>query len=333
MSPNAAVLVLVEAEPDGISTLSLEALTFARQFAHAVHALVIGDLPPGGPDELGAHGAATVHQVQDARLGAYSAAGWASCMVDAVRVHAPSVALAPASPRGNEVMAHVAARLDLRMAANVVDVVSAEIGGPDTSDARLVVHRQVMGGAVLEDLDLIGSPALMTMAGHAVEPSTVDPPAPAEISALAPVSLTEADLIAGVRRTVEVASSGQDLARARVVVGGGRGVGSQDGFGELLALAERLGGALGVSRVVTSLGWRPHHEQIGQTGSRIAPDVYLACGISGAIQHWAGCSSSKTIIAINTDAEAPMVTKAHYAVVADLHDVVPAITAELDTRR
>ena len=116
------------------------------------------------------------------------------------------------------------------------------------------------------------------------------------------------------------------------MVGAGRGAGSADGFGDLLELTELLDGALGVSRVVTSLGWRPHHEQVGQTGSRIAPDVYIACGISGAIQHWAGCSSAKTILAINTDADAPMVTKAHYAVIGDLHEIVPAINEELRRR-
>ena len=93
-----------------------------------------------------------------------------------------------------------------------------------------------------------------------------------------------------------------------------------------------LGGSLGVSRVVTSLGWRPHHEQVGQTGSRIAPEIYIPCGISGAIQHWAGCASSKVILAVNTDAEAPMMTKANYAVVGDMHEVVPAIIEELKRR-
>ena len=101
----------------------------------------------------------------------------------------------------------------------------------------------------------------------------------------------------------------------------------------MLELAELLDGALGVSRVVTSLGWRPHHEQIGQTGSRISPEVYIPCGISGAIQHWAGCASSKTILAINTDEDAPMVTKATYAVIGDMHEVVPAINAEIRRRR
>jgi electron transfer flavoprotein alpha subunit len=122
------------------------------------------------------------------------------------------------------------------------------------------------------------------------------------------------------------------LTAARVVVGAGRGAGGPDGFSGVDALAARLGGAVGVSRVVTSLGWRPHHEQVGQTGSRITPELYIPCGISGAIQHWAGCSSAKNILAINSDAEAPMVTRATYAVIGDLHEIVPAINAEIRRR-
>ena len=141
-----------------------------------------------------------------------------------------------------------------------------------------------------------------------------------------------ADLLA---RVVSTEPAGPDesgaLTSARVVVGAGRGAGGADGFDGVIELAELLDGALGVSRVVTSLGWRPHHEQIGQTGSRISPEVYIPCGISGAIQHWAGCSSSKTIVAINTDENAPMVTKATYAVIGDMAEVVPAINAEIRT--
>ena len=124
-------------------------------------------------------------------------------------------------------------------------------------------------------------------------------------------------------------AGGASLATARVVVGGGRGVGSADGFGPLEELAALLGGVVGVSRVVTSEGWRPHTMQVGQTGTKITPDLYLACGISGAIQHFAGCSGAKTIIAINTDPAAPMMTRADYAVIGDLHVVVPALTEAL----
>jgi electron transfer flavoprotein alpha subunit len=148
------------------------------------------------------------------------------------------------------------------------------------------------------------------------------------------VSLDDADRRAQVVRTEpgEADESGS-LKSARVVVGAGRGAGSADGFKDLIELSDLLGGTLGVSRVVTSLGWRPHHEQVGQTGSRVSPDLYVAAGISGAIQHWAGMSSSKTILAINTDPDAPMVTKAHYAVIGDLHEIVPAINDEIRRRK
>jgi len=331
------ILVLVEPDGDDLAMLSLEALTFARATAAAagsagapVHAVSIGPLGAAAMESLGAQGVSTLHQAQDERLAEYSAAAWAAAVVDASRAASAPVVLAGASPRGNEVLAHVAVRLDQRLAANVTSV---ESGSLATGSASLVVHRQVMGGSALEELDLDGAPALFTMAGHAVEPLTAEQPvSPVPVATFAP-ALTDADLVARVRRTVPVESGGADLTKARVVVGGGRGVGGPDRFDPLVELAEQLGGALGVSRVVTSLGWRPHHEQVGQTGSRITPDVYLACGISGAIQHWAGCASSKTIIAVNTDPEAPMVTKAHYAVIGDLHEVVPAITAALATRR
>src|SRR6201999_4245195 len=141
------------------------------------------------------------------------------------------------------------------------------------------------------------------------------------------------DLVARVASTSEPeADESGSLKSARVVVGAGRGAGGPDGFGDVLELADLLGGTLGGSRVVTSLGWRPHHEQVGQTGSRISPEVYIPCGISGAIQHWAGCASSKVILAINTDPEAPMVSKADYAVIGDMQEIVPAVIEELKRR-
>ncbi len=345
------ILVLVEPAPstagagDALSVLSAEALTFAAALAAvagmpatAVQALAVGDCPPGAVSEVGLHGVGVLHNAQDPRLADFSAAAHAACVVEAVRSLAPSVLLAPASPRGNDVLAHVGARLDLPMAANVTEVLTARVGGPENvegheiGDADLVVLRQVMGGSALEELRLIGSPALLTMAGHAVEPRPIDEPVAVDLRVQNPSSITDADLVTAVRRLVPADHGGTDLTSARVVVGGGRGVGGPDQFDGLLTLAGQLGGTLGVSRVVTSLGWRPHHEQVGQTGSRITPEVYIPCGISGAIQHWAGCSSAKTIIAVNTDPEAPMVTRADYAVIGDLHEIVPAVSAELKTR-
>lgn len=321
------ILVLTETTADGLDLLSAEALTFARATGDDVQALVVGPHPASAAGGLAAQGVSAIHHADDERLAAYSAAAWAAAVVDAAKATGAGVVLAAASPRGNEVLAHVAARLDVPMAANAVTMAGA-------ADA-LVVTRQVMGGAALEEVHLsgaAGAPALLTMAGHAVDPVEADAPSSPSVSTFAP-TLTDADLVARVVRSEPVVNESGALTTSRVVVGAGRGVGGGDQFGDLLELTELLGGALGVSRVVTSLGWRPHHEQVGQTGSRVSPDLYLACGISGAIQHWAGMSSAKTIIAINTDDEAPMVTKAHYAVIGDLHEVVPAVNAEIRKRR
>jgi electron transfer flavoprotein alpha subunit len=274
--------------------------------------------------QLGDQGVVVVHQAYHEELSSYSAAAWATAVQAAAAESGASALLAAGTPRGSEIMAHVATRLGTSLAAQVVAVTFVD---------PLVVSRQVMGGAALEQMQLSGTPAVLTVAGHAVEFTAADQPTTPELRDLRP-ELSDADRVGRVVR-VE-ATDGDDAAAltgARVVVGAGRGAGSADGFGDLLELTELLGGALGVSRVVTSLGWRPHHEQVGQTGSRISPDLYIACGISGAIQHWAGCSSAKTILAINTDADAPMVTKAHYAVIGDLHEVVPAINDELRRRQ
>jgi electron transfer flavoprotein alpha subunit len=336
------ILVLVEpeagaGESGGTDLMSLEALAFARSLAAAgaasgdsparVEAVVVGPHPSGMLDELAAQGVAVVHHADDPRLERYAAAAWAASLADAVATSSPDVVLAAGSPRGSEVLAHLAARLNLPMAANCVTV--------EPADGGFLASRQVMGGSALEEVRLKaggpGAPALLTMAGHAAEPQAAEAPTTPEVRTFTP-HLSDADLLAAVRSVEPVQTGGADLTKARVVVGAGRGVGGPDQFGDLLDLAGLLGGTLGVSRVVTSLGWRPHHEQVGQTGSRISPDVYIACGISGAIQHWAGCSGAKTIIAINTDAEAPMVTKADYAVIGDLHEIVPAINEELRAR-
>jgi len=316
-----AVLVLVETDDDGVTEVSREALTFARDLGE-VHALVVGDGPAGLVEQLGAYGVAAVRHADGEAFTSYAAAAWAAAVVAAA--DDVSVVTAAGTGRGNEVLAHVACRLGTAMAANVVAV--------DGTDP-LVVSRQVLGGAALEQLPLTDGVAVFSVAGHACDPRPADVNTSPEVTPL-DVAVTESDLRARVVRTEpgEPDESGS-LKSARVVIGAGRGAGGPDGFKDLIELTDLLDGALGVSRVVTSLGWRPHHEQVGQTGSRVSPDLYVACGISGAIQHWSGMSSSKTILAINNDPDAPMVTKAHYAVIGDLHEIVPAINEEVRRRR
>lgn len=323
------ILVLAETDAGGVTEVSRETLTFARNLAHLtggvpLHAVVIGKVTADAAGQLGAQGVRQVHEAYDERLGRYSGAAWSAAVTGAARSAGATAVLAAGTPRGSEILAHVSVRLGVTMAANVVAVESA---------SPLVVSRQVLGGAALEEMRLDAAVAVLTVAGHAVEPDEAARPVTVDVTPFTP-DLGDNDLLTQVVRTEqrEPDRSGA-LRSARVVVGAGRGAGGPDGFGDLLELADLLGGTLGVSRVVTSLGWRPHHEQIGQTGSRISPDLYVACGISGAIQHWAGCSSAKTILAINSDPDASLVTKAHYAVVGDLHEVVPAINAEIRRRR
>jgi electron transfer flavoprotein alpha subunit len=230
------------------------------------------------------------------------------------------------------------------MAANVTEIApgargaagatgSGATGSGATGAGSWRLVRQRWAGSLLEDAALDASVRLMTVAPHAVTVDIASTNAPPPtLSAFEP-ELEPADLVARVTSREAKASSGVSLGEARVVVGGGRGVGSAAGFEQLEALAGLLGGAVGGSRVVTSLGWRPHSDQIGQTGLRIAPDLYIACGISGAIQHIVGCKAAKRILAINTDPESPIMAVADYAVIGDLAQVVPAITAEIERRR
>ena len=325
-----AIVGLVEHADGAPDRLSLEMLAFAERLGRdldiPVHAVLVGDGAAVAAASLGGHGVAVAYVIQHPRLDAYAPAAWAASLMEVIGSVTPVAVFAAGSERGTEVLAHLAARTGLPMAANVIDV-------PDhadtTSTGRWRIVRQRWAGSLFEEAWLGGSPRLMTVAAHAVAPSepAVGAARP-EIVHLTP-ALTDNDLRVRVTGRLRSAGDKVSLADARVVVGGGRGIGSADGFAMLEDLASLLGGAVGVSRVVTSAGWRPHSEQIGQTGVRIAPDLYIACGISGAIQHIVGCKSAKRILVINKDSDAPILRRATYAVIGDVHTIVPAIAAEI----
>jgi len=323
------VWCLVELDGDAAADASLRALTLARGLlpdgadGGGVAAVVFG--PPPLAD-LAAYGAADVYVVSG--VDGYAPQAWARALTELLGAGRgpdgprPAV-VAAGTEHGNEVLAHLGAITGLPMAANCVAVSAS--GG-----TALDLVRQRWAGLLLEEAVLEAPAALLTVATDAV----------AAAPAAAPVSVTVHEVAAAVTgadlavRAVETpgGTGGVSLATARVVVGGGRGVGSAEGFAPLEELAALLGGVVGASRVVTSEGWRPHSMQVGQTGTKITPDLYLACGISGAIQHFAGCSGARHIIAINTDASAPMMTRADYAVAGDLHEVLPALIEALRAR-
>jgi electron transfer flavoprotein alpha subunit len=233
------------------------------------------------------------------------------------------VVLASGSERSSEVMAHVAARANLPLAANCIEAQPGE---------AFLVTRLRWGGSLLEEARLNGAVKLLTIAPHALVAETVTDAGQVVVRPMKP-DLSAKDLRVQVTGRIEAAAGKVSLAEAPVVVGGGRGTGSAEGFKALEELAELLGGTVGCSRAVTSLGWRPHLDQVGQTGTRIAPEIYIACGISGAIQHMVGCKAAKHILAINIDPDAPIVQHADYAIIGDLHQVVPALSAAVRQAR
>jgi electron transfer flavoprotein alpha subunit len=317
------ILVLVEHDGGRPDRSSLEALTVGRSLGErlgvSMEALLIGTGASAAAASLDAYGVGRAHAAEGDRSATYAPAAWGRILARTTESSGADLVLAAGTDRGHEVVAHAAAMTDAPMAANCVEV---EPGDP------LRVTRQRWGGSLLEEATIAGPVRFLTLAEHVVEPTEATHPAQVIVEPTSP-EIADADLRSRVVSRVPPETGRVSLADARVVVGGGRGVGSGEAFAQLEELAGLLDGAVGVSRVVTSAGWRPHAEQVGQTGTRIAPDLYIACGISGAIQHIVGCRAAKAILAINTDPEAPIMARASYAVIGDLHAVLPAISDEI----
>jgi electron transfer flavoprotein alpha subunit len=292
--------------------LAQQALAFAHELGRPVSAVAAGQpLPISGVEKL--------HVAEGDAYGTYAPVAIARAVVELMEARGATAVVASGTTRGNAVLAHVAAITDLPLATNCISLEGDR------------VTRVRWGGSLLEEARLHGSPKLMTVQPHAVPAQAVSgEPAPVEFFV---PSLDALDLAVRVRERVGAATGGVSLADAKVVVSCGRGAGSPEGFGIIEELAGLLGGAVGCSRAVTMAGWRPHTDQVGQTGTKIAPDIYIACGISGATQHMAGCKGAKAVLAINTDPEAPILASADYAVIGDLHEVVPAVVAELRKAR
>jgi electron transfer flavoprotein alpha subunit len=313
------ILVLVDHDRGELDQLSLRALTAARKLGQDVEAIVIGKEGAALAGIVGEYGAKVLHVASHANLTDYTPMASGRALKDLVEKLKPTAVLAAGSPRGNEQLAHLAAFLDLPMAAECSEIT---LGSPHH------VLRARWAGNLIESANVHSDLLIASVLAFSTEPESANGGA-ATVVDFEP-ALEPADYAVKVlSRDAGESKGGVTLVDAKVIVSGGRGVGGPDGFGQIEELANLLGGTVGCSRVVTSSGWRPHAEQVGQTGTKVAPDLYIAAGISGAMQHIAGMKNSKTIVVINTDPEAPILSYADYAIIGDLHQVIPALTSAI----
>ncbi|SDQ55531.1 electron transfer flavoprotein subunit alpha/FixB family protein [Natronobacterium texcoconense] len=314
------ILAFVEHESGVPDETSLEALTMARDLAASegtdFAAVAFGDEAAGLTDELGRYGVDELHHVIHDRLEGYAPEAWGESLAQLTREIDASTITAPGTDRGHEVLAHAGATLDAPLATNCLEI--------EAADGAYELRRQRWGGSLLEHSRLEGETTLVSAAEHEHPIEEVETPTDPAVTEFAP-SLEESHFRVQVDRVETTDEEGVPLGEARVVVGGGRGVGGPEDYDKLEELADLLGGTVGASRAAVNEGWRPHDDQIGQTGAKISPDIYIACGISGAVQHMVGCKGAENILAINTDPEAAIIQKADYAVLGDLHDVVPEL--------
>jgi electron transfer flavoprotein alpha subunit len=324
----ASVLAFAESRAGALRKVAFETVTAARTIADAsggeVHAMVVG--APGIGDaasSLGEYGADVVVIVEHAAFERFNPEATTALVADRVRSGGHRVGIFSSTVHGRDLAARVAGRLTVPV---VTDVISLAVEGED-----VVVTHPIDTGKVIATLAIRGTPALVAMRPGAVVP-IVRSRSP-RLDRVQPVGDPAATRVVTTELTVGT-SAKLDLGDAPVIVSGGRGLKSADNFRLVEELADAFGNAaVGATRAVTDDGWRPHSEQIGQTGRLVSPDLYVAVGISGAIQHLAGMRTSKTIVAINKDKDAPIFKIADYGIVGDVFEVVPALTAAVRAAR
>ena len=315
----AEILVLVDHADGAVKKVTLELLTKARALG-TPSAVFIGAGYDKAAEKLAEYGAAKAYVAEDAELDAYVTAPKAELLAKLVAEHAPAAVLVPATAEGKEVAARLAIKTGSGVLTDAVDV-----------SADLIAEQSIFGGSTVAHSKVAKGTPIIAMRPNATAPEAA--PASAERVDVA-VELTDAAKLAKVVEKVVLPKGDRpELTEASIVVSGGRGVGSGENFAVIEKLADALGAAVGASRAAVDAGWYPHQAQVGQTGKTVSPQLYIAAGISGAIQHRAGMQTSKTIVAINKDEEAPIFELADYGVIGDLFKVVPQVTDEILKRK
>jgi electron transfer flavoprotein alpha subunit len=320
----AEVLVLAEHTADGeVKKVTLELLTAARRLG-SPSVVWTGPGADAATARLGEYGAEKVYVADSADFSGYVVAPTAELLASLVAEKAPAAVLVAGTTEGKEIAGRLAVKTGSGVLTDAVNITVGDDGAP-------LAEQPNFGGAVtVHSLVKAGTPII------AVRPNAIGLEASAGAAAVEPVSFAASDAAKTTTITEHVVAekgARPDLTEAQIVVSGGRGTGSEEGFKIIEKLADSLGAAVGASRAVTDAGWYPHQFQVGQTGKTVSPQLYMAVGISGAIQHRAGMQTSKTIIAINKDSEAPIFEIADFGVVGDLFSVVPQLLDEIAKRK
>jgi len=315
----AEILVLVDHVDGDVKKVSLELLTAARRLGEPA-AVWIGPGAEGAKDKLAEYGAAKVYVAADEELTSYVVAPKAAVLAQLVADKSAGAVLVSATAEGKEVAGRLAVKIGSGVLTDVVDI----------ADGGVAEHSIFGGGIIAHAKVKTGTPII------AVRPNSIAPEAAPAAGAEEAVSVSLSDADKGakiVEKVVQEKGERPDLTEAAIVISGGRGVGGAENFKIIEDLADSLGAAVGASRAATDAGWYPHSFQVGQTGKTVSPQLYVAVGISGAIQHRAGMQTSKTIIAINKDSEAPIFELVDYGIVGDLFQVAPQLTEEINKRK
>lgn len=313
-------LVFAEQRDGQLKSYALEAISEGRRLANtaggSLSVCLIGsgvaDLSP----TIAAYGADKILSADDAALAVYSPGAYAKLLADALTASSAQVVLLSSSAMGRELGALLAAKVDASLLSDVIETA--------WDGDHLVVKRPVYAGKAFLKIAAKRAPIVVTLRPNVF--AATEASGAGAVEALS-VTLGDEDGKVTITDTSMIASTRPELTEASVIVSGGRGMGGPENFNIIEELADTLGAAVGASRATVDAGWRPHADQVGQTGKTVSPNLYIACGISGAIQHLAGMNSSKCIVAINSDPEAPIFKVANYGIVADLFEVVPALNS------
>jgi electron transfer flavoprotein alpha subunit len=314
------ILVLVDHVDGAVRKPTLELLTLARRLGEP-SAVFLGSGAEQAKDSLAAYGAEKVYASDDPAYGDFLVAPKAEALAQLVGQASPSAVLIPSSAEGKEIAGRLAIKIESGLITDAVDIVAGG-NGPE-------VTKSVFAGNHTVTTSVTKGTPIITVKPNAVSPEEAT--GAASVEAFAPSISDAAKTARVVERKERQATGRPELTEAAIVVSGGRGTGGD--FGPIEAFADSLGAAVGASRAVVDSGWQPHSYQVGQTGKTVSPQLYVAAGISGAIQHRAGMQTSKTIVAVNKDEEAPIFELVDFGVVGDLHKVLPQATEEVNKRK